>query len=107
MATPIRPSLAEALRARPNASPTSASPVSAETARLNAQRAFFQKALGNTTAQPAANIQPSPLATVAPSRTQVQPAVTPATFKAADVAINAGAENLTPLRPGSLLNIIV
>ncbi|GGZ21063.1 hypothetical protein [Asticcacaulis endophyticus] len=103
MATPIRPSLADALRARPNASPTPATPVNAETARLDAQRAFFQKVLGNTTAQPAANTP----ATIAPARTQVQPAITPATFKAADIASNAGAENLTPLRPGSLLNIIV
>lgn len=102
MVTPIRPSLAEALRG-PTAPAPAASSASPEAARLDAQRAFFQKALGNTTAQPAVNTP----ATIAPARTQVQPAVTPATFKAADVASNAGAENLTPLRPGSLLNIIV
>ncbi|MDC7677067.1 hypothetical protein [Asticcacaulis machinosus] len=103
MATPIRPSLADALRARPNVGPAPAAPANAETARLDAQRAFFQKALGNTSSQPTANTP----ATIAPARTQVQPAVTPANFKAADVASNTGAENLTPLRPGSLLNIIV
>lgn len=101
MATPIRPSLADALRG--SAPQTTANPNTAANPQLAAQKAFFQRALGNTAAQPAVNTP----ATIAPTRTQVQPAVTPANFKAADVASNAGAENLTPLRPGSLLNIIV
>ena len=105
MATPIRPSLADALRGP--APQATANPNPAANPQLAAQKAFFQRALGNAVSQPAANTQPNPLATITPTRTQVQPAVTPANFKATDVVSNAGAENLTPLRPVSLLNIIV
>ncbi len=90
----IPPSLSQMLLGRA-ATPAAAQKPAADTAArfndaLSAQKAFFRQATGQTSVD-----QPAP-----------KPAgVTPATFKAAEIAQGTKPEELRMLRPGSLLNI--
>ena len=91
----IPPSLSQMLLGRPapSATPQKTTPDTATRFNdaLSAQKAFFRQATG----QAAAVDQPAP-----------KPAgVTPATFKAAEIAQGAKPEDVRMLRPGSLLNI--
>ncbi|MCA1935649.1 MAG: hypothetical protein LDL37_09360 [Asticcacaulis sp.] len=91
----IPPSLSQMLLGRA-ATPAAAQKPATDTAArfndaLSAQKAFFRQATG----QAASVDQPAP-----------KPAgVTPATFKATEIAQGTKPEDLRMLRPGSLLNI--
>ncbi|MDC7682662.1 hypothetical protein PQU92_05205 [Asticcacaulis sp. BYS171W] len=96
MTTPIPSSLSQMILGRPaQATGATAKAASDETATrfndaLSAQKAFFRQAAGNVE-----QAAPKPAG------------VTPATFKAADIAQGIKPEETQLMRPGSLLNIRV
>jgi hypothetical protein len=123
MLTPIRPSLSQALLRQGNPVQPVPSPVAdSKSQALEAKNAFFRRALeqgGNAaapTSGPAPGLQTQSLRAQidakSPPRADAQRVATPGVFKAADVQqarINTlqNADAPAPLRPGSLLNIVV
>jgi hypothetical protein len=125
MLTPIRPSLSQALLRQGNpVQPVQAGIADSKNPALEAQRAFFRQALGPTPAVPSQIQRPSPMPGLqtqslreqidakSPQRAELPRALTPGVFKAADVQqarINTlqNSDAPAPLRPGSLLNIVV